>query len=187
MKTARQKLLSTATKLFYKHGIHAVGVDEIVRQSGVTKMTLYKHFGSKERLAEAYLEEHFGNWSVWFSNRVSELSAKARKPEERVLVIFDALEEWFASPDFRGCPLINTIAEISDPTNPVRKTAVAFKNKLLETIRTAVKSLDRGSNELAEQLLMLIDGAIVRATMLDSNQPAKVARKAAAKLLASRS
>jgi AcrR family transcriptional regulator len=186
MKTAREKLLATATKLFYKHGIHAVGVDEIVRQSGVTKMTLYKHFGSKDRLAEAYLEEHFGNWSVWFGNRVSELSFRARKPEDRVLAIFDALEEWFASPDFRGCPLINTVSEISDRKHPVRKIAVAFKNKLLETIAAAVQSLDRSTPDLAEQLLMLIDGAIVRATMIDSSQPARAARKAAAVLLASR-
>jgi AcrR family transcriptional regulator len=184
MKTAREKLLATATKLFYTHGINAVGIDEIVRQSGVTKMTLYKHFRSKDRLAEAFLEEIYKQWSTWFSGRVAQRSAKAKKPEDRVLAIFDALQDWFETPGFRGCPFINTVSEITDRNHPARKIAVAFKSTLVDMIRAALEPLGRNSTELAVQLLMLMDGAIVRATMTDSAQPAKIARKAAARLLA---
>jgi AcrR family transcriptional regulator len=184
MKTAREKLLSTATRLFYKYGINNVGVDEIVRQSGVTKMTLYKHFHSKDALATAFLEQIFKEWSAWFTARVEKLSEKAKKPEDRVLAIFDALGEWFGSPHFRGCPFINTVAEISDRSHPVRCVAVEFKNQLLQMIRASLATLGRDKTDLAVPLLLLVDGAIVRATMTDSSQPAKVARKAAAALLA---
>jgi AcrR family transcriptional regulator len=184
MKTAREKLLATATRLFYKYGINSVGVDEIVRQSGVTKMTLYKHFRSKDALATAFLEQIFKEWSAWFICRVNELSQKkARTPEERVLVIFDALKEWFESPNFRGCPFINTVAELADRNHPARKVAVDFKEKLLEIIRNSLEPLGRDKKELAVPLLLLVDGAIVRATMTDSSEPAKAARKAAASLL----
>jgi len=184
MKTAREKLLSTATRLFYKYGINSVGVDEIVRQSGVTKMTLYKHFRSKDALAAAFIEQIFKEWSTWFTGRVDELSKKARTPEERVLAIFDAEKEWFETPNFRGCPFINTVAELSDRNHPARKIAVEFKEKLLEIIRKSLEPLGRYKQELAVPLLLLVDGAIVRATMTDSSEPAKTARKAAAKLLA---
>jgi AcrR family transcriptional regulator len=184
MKTAREKLLATATRLFYKYGINSVGVDEIVRQSGVTKMTLYKHFRSKDALATAFLEQIFSDWSTWFMGRVEILSKKARTPEERVLAIFDALKEWFESPHFRGCPFINTVAEISDRNHPARKVAVEFKEKLLEIIRASLEPLGRGKKDLAVPLLLLVDGAVVRATMTDSSESARAARKAAASLLA---
>src|SRR3954466_5852337 len=110
VKTAREKVLAAATQLFYKHGINSVGVDEIVRKSGVTKMTMYKHFGSKDALAAAFLEDIYRQWSAWFTQRVSVLSKAARRPEDRALTIFDALKEWFETPEFRGCPFINTVA-----------------------------------------------------------------------------
>jgi AcrR family transcriptional regulator len=144
-------------------------------------MSLYRHFRSKDALAAAYLEEIYRQWNGWFSGRVSELSADAKKPEDRVLVIFDALEEWFGTPGFRGCPFINTVAELSDRSHPARKVAVSFKQKLLETIENALKPL--GRTDLSEPFLLLVDGAIVRATMTNSSEPAKIARKAAAQLL----
>ena len=184
MKTAREKILSTASKLFYRHGINSVGVDEIVRRSGVNKMTLYKHFSSKDILATNCLGEIHQQWNSWFLERVQLKGTAAKNPNERVLVIFDVLEEWFQSPGFRGCPFINTVAEIGDRNHPARKAAVTFKQKLLKTIEEALASLGRSrTDELGVQLLMLIDGAIVRAVMTDSSRPAKIARKAAAMLL----
>lgn len=184
MKTAREKVLATATQLFYKHGINSVGVDEIVRRSGVTKMTLYKYFPSKNALASAFLEEIHRQWSAWFSERVQRGAAAAKTPSERVLVLFDALEEWFDSATFRGCPFINTVSEIADRKHPARKIAVSFKQMLLETIENTLRSAGYRDSELPVQLLILVDGAIVRATMTDTSAPARLARKAAAKLLA---
>jgi AcrR family transcriptional regulator len=184
MKTAREKILFTASKLFYRHGINSVGVEEIVRRSGVTKMTLYKHFPSKDILAANCLNAIHQQWSSWFLERAEIRGAAAKTSEERVLSIFDVLEEWFRTPGFRGCPFINTVAEIGDRNHPARKAAIGFKQKLLDTIEQALASLGgKRAEELGTQLLMLVDGAIVRAVMTDSSRPASIARKAAAKLL----
>jgi AcrR family transcriptional regulator len=187
MKTARDKLVSVATKLFYQRGINSVGIDEIVRRSDVAKMTLYKHFPSKDALAAAFLKEIHQQWSSWFFDRVGQRAARMKTPEERVLVIFDVLQEWFKTPDFRGCPFINTVAELADRNHPVRQDAVSFKKMLLENIKTNLRPLGCvREEELAVQFLLLIDGAIVRAAMTNSAQPAKIARRAAAQLLAQR-
>jgi AcrR family transcriptional regulator len=184
MKTAREKILSTASKLFYRHGINSVGVDEIVRRSGVTKMTLYKHFPSKDILATNCLDAIHQQWNSWFLDRVKVRSAKVQTSEEGVLAIFDVLEEWFQTPGFRGCPFINTVAEIGNRNHPARKAAVAFKQRLLETIEATLASLGgQRAKDLGVQLLMLVDGAIVRAVMTDSSEPARIARNAAAQLL----
>ena len=184
MKTAREKILSTASELFYRRGINSVGVDEIVRRSGVNKMTLYKHFLSKDILATNCLEAIHQQWSTWFLDRLKTRGASVKNSKERVLVIFDVLEEWFQTPGFRGCPFINTVAEIGDENHSARKAAVAFKEKLLDTIEFALSSSGgKRAKDLGVQLLMLIDGAIVRAVMTGSSRPAKIARKAAAQLL----
>ena len=146
-------------------------------------MTMYKHFGSKDALAAAFLEDIYGQWSAWFTQRVSVLSKTARRPEDRALTIFDALKEWFETPEFRGCPFINTVAEISDVRHPARKAAIGFKQNLLELIHDTLRASGQDRGDLAEQMLMLVDGAIVRATMTASSAPATKARKAAAKLL----
>ncbi len=184
MKNAREKVLAAATTLFYKRGIRGVGIDEIVRHSKVTKMTLYKYFRSKDDLAAAFLQEIHRQWSLWFTERVARLSTSAGRPEDRVLAIFDALEEWFEMPSFRGCPFINTVAELSERKHPAHQAAVELKEKLLATIEDALRPLRQNRRELSEQLLLLVDGAIVRATMTGSSRPARVARKAAAQLLA---
>jgi AcrR family transcriptional regulator len=184
MKTAREKILTTASKLFYRHGINSVGVDEIVRRSGVTKMTLYKHFASKDILATSCLNEIHQQWNSWFLERVKVRGASVKTPDKRVLAIFDVLEEWFQTSGFRGCPFINTVAEIGERNHPARKAAVAFKQKLLETIEEALGPLTvKRTKDLAVQLLMLVDGAIVRAVMTESSRSAKIARNAAAQLL----
>ncbi|MCI0605617.1 TetR/AcrR family transcriptional regulator [bacterium] len=186
MKTAREKILSTASKLFYRRGINSVGVDEIVRRSGVTKMTLYKHFPSKDILATNCLGEIHQQWSSWFLKRVQVRGATAKTSEERILVIFDVLEEWFQTPGFRGCPFINTVAEIGERNHPARKAAVAFKQRLLDTIEETLSSVGGNhTNLLGVQLLMLVDGAIVRAVMTDSSRPANIAGNAARLLLQS--
>jgi AcrR family transcriptional regulator len=184
IKTARERVLETATRLFYQRGIGGVGIDEIVRESGVTKMTLYKHFGSKDSLAAAFLEKIHAEWSAWFTERVAALAAKAKTPEGKVLAIFDALGEWFETPTFRGCPFINTVSEVSDRNHPARRLAVRFKQQLLDVIAAALLSSGlKKKEDLAEQLLILVDGAVIRALMTDSSRPARVARKAAGRLL----
>lgn len=178
---ARERILKTAVRLFYAHGINNVGVDRVVAESRVTKTSLYRHFPSKEKLVAAFLERINAEWSAWLKGRVEQASDD---PRARLLAVFDALGEWFKTATFRGCPFINTAAELSDPASPAARAAWRFKKGLRDYLRgLAGEARARDADLLADQLLLLADGAIVRAAMTGESGSAAAARKAAAALL----
>ena len=104
-----------------------MGVDRVVAEAGVAKATLYRHFRSKDELVVAFLRRRDGRWRDWLRSAVERL---APRPADRPLAVFDALGEWFASDDFRGCAFINAAAEIADPDHPAR-AAVEDHERLL--------------------------------------------------------
>ncbi len=178
---AKEKILETATQLFNSRGVNNVGIDEIIKRSGVAKMSLYNHFKSKDELIVAFLERISQQWIQWLKKRVLKL---AIRPEHRLLVFFDVLEEWFKTPDFRGCPFINTTAEISDIKHPAYKKALTVKQGLLDYIRELVEAAGlSGSKDISNQILLLTDGAIIRAAMTRKSEPARIAKQACATLL----
>ena len=104
---ARQRILDAAYDLFSRHGIRGVGVDAIIERSGVARMTLYRHFGSKDALVLAFLERREERWTKeWLQ---SEVERRASDPAQRLLVIFDVFDEWFQRGDFEGCSFINVL------------------------------------------------------------------------------
>jgi AcrR family transcriptional regulator len=176
---ARERILETATKLFYRDGIHRVGIDYVIAESGVAKMSLYRHFGSKEELVLAFLDRINTEWFSWLKKRVS--SARAA---QRPLVVFDALGEWFKTPTFRGCPFVSSAAEFRDPADPVHQAAWQFKKGLRDYFQLLLREAGRSDHvALADAFLLLADGAMVRAAMEGKPDSAKVARRAAAVLL----
>jgi AcrR family transcriptional regulator len=180
---AKESILATATRLFYAHGINNVGVDRVVAEAKVTKTSLYRHFPSKELLVIAFLGRINDEWSAWLKSRVER---RAASPRERLLVVFDALGEWFRTPAFRGCPFINTAAEVSSRNSPMAKAAWVFKRGFRDYLRTlAVEAKADAPELLADQLLLLADGAIVRAAMTGDMSSARVAKKAADTLIRS--
>lgn len=177
----RERILASATELFYERGINSVGIDLVVEKSGVAKMSLYRHFGSKDELVLAFLDRINNEWMTWFRGRVS--SPKIRV-QSRPLAIFDALGEWFETPTFRGCPFISTAAEFKDPQHPVHQAAWKFKQGLLEYFRELLRDAGHAkSAALADQLLLLADGAIVRAAMEGGSDSARAAKRAAMVIL----
>jgi AcrR family transcriptional regulator len=178
---ARERILKTAARLFYAHGINNVGVDLVASRSRATKTSLYRHFPSKEKLVAAFLDRINGEWSSWLKARVASASDD---PRERLLAVFDALGEWFRTPTFRGCPCINSAAEAADRSSPIAKSAwrfkMGFRDYLLQLSREAGAD-DPGL--LSDQLLLLADGAIVRAAMSGRTGSAAAAKKAARALL----
>lgn len=176
---ARARILDTATELFYRDGIHRVGIDLVVAESGVAKMSLYRHFGSKEELVLAFLERINTEWFTWLRNRVS----SARAPQ-RPLAVFDALGEWFKTPTFRGCPFVSSAAEFRDPDDPIHQAAWRFKRGLRDYFQTLLREAGRSDHAaLADAFLLLADGAMVRAAMEGKPDSARVARRTAAALL----
>ena len=162
VRSARERSPETAYELFSRHGIRAVGVDTIIAQSGVAKMSLYRHFASKDDLVLEFLRERERRWSEdWLR---SEIERRAPDGAGRLLAIFDLFDEWFRRPDFEGCSFINVLLEFGEPGHPVHVAAADH----LASIRAMLAEFaaDAGVREpaaLAAQWHMLMKGSIVAA------------------------
>jgi AcrR family transcriptional regulator len=177
----RAVLIETAIRLFCRQGITATGIDAIVTHSGVARMTLYKHFGSKDALVAAALEEEGATWRTWFFARIAQAEGP---PRARLLAIFDALGEWFVRDDYFGCALMNAVAEYRNQSPTVLAVTQAHKRPVLEYVRSLCDAA--GANDpgtLASQIDLLMDGAIVKALVRRDARSALEARAIAAALL----
>ncbi len=155
-RSPRQRLLDTAGRLFARHGIQAVGIDRILAEAGVAKMTLYRHFASKDTLVAAYLDEMDRQFWAW----VEAGAAGARTPEAWLLALLDALARHAASPECLGCPFQGAALAFPEAAHPAHERALRNKRALRE--RLASKAREAGLDEpeaLAAQLLLLMDGA----------------------------
>lgn len=153
-----RRILDVASELFYAHGIHAVGVDTIAAESGVTKRTLYDRFGSKDALVAAYLAARDERWRA----RVTAAVEAENEPVRRALAPFAVLAKWVAEAPSRGCAFVNAFAELDDPDHPGRAVIEDEKRWLralfaAELARAGVADPDA----LALQLLVLHEGALV--------------------------
>lgn len=119
--SARQKILETASELFYQKGIQYVGINEIIATSGVAKRTFYRWFPSKDQLIEQVMKYRSAQWLQWFEDAIA---VTGNTPVERLLATFDVLGAWYAQPDFRGCPFINAVLEIADSSHPAHQVSV---------------------------------------------------------------
>lgn len=189
--SARDRILAAASELFYREGVHNVGVDRIISESGVAKMSLYNHFKSKDALIAAWLQQRDENWRSWFQSAVDRIappepagSATLSTSRQRVLAIFDALKEWFEQPEFRGCAFINSTVELVDPAHPGYQVAIEHQRAISNYILNLVQAAQLPNPEsLTQQLLILVEGAIVVAMMTRSSGAAVQAREAAARLI----
>ena len=178
---ARDRILEVASRLFYQHGIRAVGVDTIIAQADVAKMTFYKHFKSKDLLVLEFLKCRDELWRAWFESTVSRIAPKV---EDRPLAIFDALEERFARKDFRGCAFINTMVEMADGDHMAHQAAAEHKQKVLRIVRSLLSEAGvKKPQELAHSFLLLMDGAIVTAVRERKPGSAKAAKRIATSIL----
>ncbi|KWC55436.1 TetR/AcrR family transcriptional regulator [Burkholderia ubonensis] len=184
---ARDRLLDAAEALIYSGGIHATGVDAIVKRSGAARKSFYSHFESKEALVVAALERRDERWMRWF---VDATLARGKTPRTQLLGMFDVLRDWFSQPDFHGCAFLNASGEIADADDPVRIVARAHKARLLAFVRERLDALDddagierRTLARVARQWLVLIDGAIGVALVSGDATAARDARATAELLL----
>ncbi len=178
----RDHLVAVAADLFHRHGYHAVGIDRVLEEAGVARMTLYNHFKSKDELILAVLRRRDEKFRNWFMRTVERLG---KTPRDRLLAIFDALEEWFSGTDFSGCMFINASAEFARPDDPIHMAAGEHKNLILNYVRELTKSA--GATEpdaLAQGLMLLMEGAVVMAYVAGQSDSAAQAKKTAKILLA---
>lgn len=176
----RQRLLQATEQLIYAGGIHATGMDLIVKTSGVARKSLYRHYPNKDALVAAALTARDERWMQWFIGATS----TAASPKARVLSMFDALREWFASDGFRGCAFLNAAGEIGDDASPILAVSREHKARLLAYVRELTQAAALPApDEAALQLLVLIDGAIAVALVSRDPAIADSAQRAAARLL----
>jgi AcrR family transcriptional regulator len=180
---ARARILDTAYDLFSHHGIGSVGIDRIIAEASIAKATLYRHFASKEELVLAFLELRERRWTrEWLE---AEAERIAPTPQERVLAVFDALDEWFHSADFEGCSFIKTLLEIDEPDSPIHRAAAHHLGEIRGRLQVyAQEAGAREPEEMAYQLQVLMMGAIVSAGRGDLDA-ARRARMFVERLLAS--
>ncbi|MFC7327707.1 TetR/AcrR family transcriptional regulator [Marinactinospora rubrisoli] len=178
---AARRVLDAASDLFYREGIHAVGVEAIAAAAGVTKKTLYDRFGSKDRLVAAYLRARDARWRTWLTEYVA---ARAGDPAAGLLHTFDALGEWIRAENPRGCGFVNALAELPDAEHPGRAIIAAQKRWLREELTAlATAAGARDPQALAEQLLLLHEGATIAHGTAAAADPVGRARAAAAVLV----
>jgi len=176
---ARERLLAAADELFYEGGTHAVGIDRVIERAGVAKASLYDNFGSKEELIRAYLEARH-------EARKARLTARLERyatPRERLLGVFDALADVMAQPTFRGCAFQRAGAE-SGPGGRVKEVVDGARGWTRELFTSLAREAGaRHPEELAQQFMLLYDGALVSAHLEGGTHPALAARAAAALML----
>lgn len=151
----RDRILLTAHDLFYRHGIRATGIDLVIAESGVAKVTFYRYFPSKNHLIRAYLDYRHQHWLAWFKETIAHHG-------QDVDALAPTLAEWFQNPEFRGCAFINTVGELADGLPEVVDIARSHKEDLVTVISNLLPATtDR--DDLSRALAVAIDGAIVRA------------------------
>jgi AcrR family transcriptional regulator len=177
----RDELVDAAMKVFHRYGFHGTSLDRVLEESGVSRMTLYNHFKSKDELIVAALrrrDEIFRNQMMKF------VDGRADAPIDRILAVFDYHEQWFAAPNFCGCMFINASAEFDDPQGPIRRVAADHKIEVLRYLREHCEAAEfPDPAALAEQLNLLVEGAIVTAHVVGLSghggaTPAAAARRA---------
>lgn len=167
--SVRDRILNTARELFYRDGIHAVGVDTVVAQSGVAKTSLYRWFPSKDALIVAVLQkEAEDRWAGW-----DYTAARAgSEPRQRLRAQLEGIVRYVTGPKYRGCPFMNVTAEFADPQHPARAVAREMMEELRRRVRALVEPLNvRDPDALTEQLVMLIDGAFSSAQVFGKQGP----------------
>ncbi|HET8669130.1 MAG TPA: TetR/AcrR family transcriptional regulator [Candidatus Saccharimonadales bacterium] len=176
----KEKLFQTAADLFYRHGYRAIGVDTIAAESGIGKMTLYRHYPSKDDLIVAYLKER--NDSFW--HNFDEITKDAATAREKLLAFFEALQNYVKTPACHGCPFINVATEYPETDHPGHQVALEHKQSVRARFRQLAKEAGAQNPEaLADQLFLLMDGAYVAARMFGTKNPASHLASAAKTLI----
>lgn len=179
-RSARERILDTASELFYRDGYHAVGIDTIIARSGVAKMTLYRHFASKDDLIAAYLERSNAEFMAWLEDAI----AVVDEPRAGLVAAFDAVGKLATSARCLGCTFQGAASEFPEMDHPGHRVALdhkrAVRNRFAELARDAGL---RDPDGLAAQLLLLMDGSWVAARMFGPDNHAKSVGEAARALI----
>lgn len=178
---AKQRILETATDLFYSEGIRLVGVDRLISVSGVTKATFYKHYRSKDNLVIAYVAGRHDS----DKERIEDLISRSSGPTEALSAIVGLILAALHRPGFRGCLYLNAAAEFPDPDHPIRELVVQHRDWYSATIEGLLARAGHPlPGEGADDFLVARDGAMVGGYAGDPIAAAGALQRATARILA---
>jgi AcrR family transcriptional regulator len=152
---ARERILLTAHELFYRDGIRATGIDRVIAESGVAKLTFYRHFPSKNELVLEFLEYRHRRWMTWFLDALQRHGGDSK-------ALVPVLGEWFGNGSYRGCAFINSVGELGETLPEVVSITRRHKQDMADAIAQLLPA-SRQRKRLAMDLALAVDGAIVRA------------------------
>lgn len=170
--SARDRILRAAQDLFYRHGVRATGVDRVIAEAGVTKVTFYRHFPSKDDLIRAFLHQRHEQWITWFKARLAASQASqsvAKRKTQPLTPVLQVAREWFGASTFRGCAFANTVAEIGQSVPSIMDIAQLHKNEVHDAIEGLLPASAAASG-IAWAATLALDGAIVNAQFGDASK-----------------
>lgn len=178
---AADRIRDTAFDLFYREGIRAIGVEEIVNRAGVTKPSLYRAFESKDELIAQYLRDYDRRFR---ENFAAQGAAHPDDPKAQLLAYIDYLAVRASTDGYRGCGLTNALIEYPDPAHPAHQVGVQSKQALRERLREMCRAMGAAdADELADGLLLLIEGSYVSGQAFGERSPARVLGAMARRLI----
>ncbi len=181
--SVKERVIETASSLFYFNGYNQTGINQIIAESGVAKASMYQHFRSKEDIAVAYLQ---GRHIMWMG-KLNECVERKNHKNGKVLGCFDYLIEWLTEVDFRGCGWQNIISDLPKDHTKIRDQVVLHKNEFRKWIHNIMKEenkyTEKQAEKLGDEILILIEGAIILSQIQKNEWPIKSAKRAAVSLL----
>lgn len=177
----REKLLETAEAIFAKEGFKGISVDRVLREAGVAKMTLYKGFDGKDALIQETLRRRGDRIEAHLEQYTGDANAS---PEDRILSVFDAMQDWSERPEFNGCYFVNALTEYGASGGEIGELARAYKQRFLDFLNLLCIEVSVVDPEDTSRILfMMIEGATVSRMSLDDPDSFARAKKIAAKIL----
>ena len=181
MSNKRRAIVDTAARLFYAHGYHAIGIDRIIAEAGVAKMTMYKYFASKADLISAVLKDRDSRFQKSLFSFVSTFHS----PLEKIKAIFTWYDRWLKEPTFNGCMFISAAVEYSDPNDEIHLLSKAHKQAIQDHITLILKEVtkERTALSLGAQLIQILEGAVITGLVFGDRNSAITAWRTAAAVL----
>lgn len=174
---ARQRIIETAERLFYAEGVRSVGIDRIISEAEVAKMTLYNHFSSKDDLILSVLQHREEKFDAMFEKW---MKRHEKKGMNRLEAFFAALKDWFESTGYRGCAFTNAVVELADPCHDASQFSAEHKVRFHEMLKGIITETGGAkAATVAPAIALIVEGAIVTAVTNQTSAPADVARDAA--------
>ncbi|WP_410876505.1 TetR/AcrR family transcriptional regulator [Nocardia sp. A7] len=177
MSVARDRLLETATRLFYTEGVHTVGIDRIIAEAGIAKATFYRHFKTKEDLVVAYLQREY-------ARQRDALESVPGEGFATITTIFDTLSDISCGPGFRGCPFLNAAVEFPNPAHPVRLVVDDYRTWFRELMAEHLRAGGHAAPDYAARALLLTRDGVTISGGVGDNDTVRAGIRAALTLIA---